>query len=123
MEKTLLKSILKKLEIDLGKKYNVKTLYKMRQFYYLFSDRNFSTVSRILSWSHYSELLSIKDKNEVEYYLNESLNNNLGGCRREWRDSCRVSRLASLHSIHIHPASSMLLVPFRVRTDSACRLW
>ena len=72
----IIKEYSKKLELDLGKKYNVKTLYKMRQFYYLFSDRNFSTVSRILSWSHYSELLSIKDKNEVEYYLNESLNNN-----------------------------------------------
>ena len=72
----IIKEYSKKLELDLGKKYNVKTLYKMRQFYYLFSDKNFSTVSRILSWSHYSELLSIKDKNEVEYYLNESLNNN-----------------------------------------------
>lgn len=59
-----------KLMIEVGKKYNKRTLFRMKQFYIMFSDKKVSTLSTQLSWSHYTELLSIKDKNKLFYYLN-----------------------------------------------------
>ena len=60
-----------KLMLEVGRKYNKRTLFRMRQFYIAFSDdKKVSTMSTQLTWSHYSELLSIKDKNKLQYYLN-----------------------------------------------------
>lgn len=64
----------KKLVIEVGKKYNKRTLFRMKQFYNVFSDKKVSTLSTQLSWSHYTELLSIKNKNELLYYLNICIN-------------------------------------------------
>ena len=47
----------KKLVVEVGKKYNRRTLFRMRQFYRTFSNEKVSTLSTQLSWSHYSELL------------------------------------------------------------------
>lgn len=41
----------------------------MKQFYNLFSNQKVSTVSTKLSWSHYTELLSINDINKINYYI------------------------------------------------------
>ena len=38
-----------------------------------------------LSWSHYSELLSIKDINKLMYYINIAINNNLS--KRELQET------------------------------------
>ena len=35
----------------------------------MFSQLNWSTVSTVLSWGHYSELLSINNINEINYYI------------------------------------------------------
>ena len=67
----------KKLIVDVGKKFNVKTLYKMRQFYNTFSNKKFSPLARNLSWSHYSELLIIKDYDEMKYYTDLCISHNL----------------------------------------------
>ena len=67
----------KKLMIEVGKKYNKRTLFRMRQLYNLFREEKVSTMSTQLTWSHYTELLPIKDKNELLYYYNLSINNNL----------------------------------------------
>ena len=67
----------KKLVVEAGKKYNRRTLFRMKQFYKVFSDEKVSPVATQLTWSHYSELLSIKDKNKLLYYLNLATNNNL----------------------------------------------
>ena len=40
-----------------------------------------------LSWSHYSELLSIKDENELIYYINISFERNLS--KRELREKIK----------------------------------
>ncbi len=58
-----------KLVIEVGKKYNKRTLFRMKQFYNAFKDENVSTLSTQLTWSHYSELLPIKDLNKMHYYL------------------------------------------------------
>ena len=54
----IIKEYSRRLASDLGKKYNERTLRRMRQFYYIFSKENWSPVATNLSWSHYSELLS-----------------------------------------------------------------
>ena len=58
-----------KLVVEVGKKYNKRTLFRMRQFYKLIEEQKVSTVSTHLSWSHYCELLSIKDIDEINYYI------------------------------------------------------
>ena len=68
----------KKLVIEVGKKYNRRTLFRMRQFYRTFSNEKVSTLSTQLSWSHYSELLSIKTDDKLSYYLNLSIIQNIG---------------------------------------------
>ena len=68
----------KKLVIEVGKKYNRRTLFRMRQFYRTFSNEKVSTLSTQLSWSHYSELLSIKADDKLSYYLNLSIIQNIG---------------------------------------------
>ena len=67
----------KKLITEVGKKYNRRTLFRMRQFYNVFSNEKVAPLVRQLSWSHYLELLAIKDQNELLYYLNICINNNL----------------------------------------------
>ena len=47
----------KKLEIEVGKKYNKRTLFRMKQFYIIFKDEKVSLFATQLSWSHYIELL------------------------------------------------------------------
>ena len=60
----LIKEYSKKLTIELGKGYSISTLKYMRQFY-LFQKSQ--PVVDLLSWSHYTILLSLKDNNEIRY--------------------------------------------------------
>ena len=41
----------------------------MKQFYNIFSDTKVATLSQLLTWSHYVELLPLNDKNEINYYI------------------------------------------------------
>ena len=45
----------KKLVNEVGKKYNERTLRRMRQFYQKFSDEKWSLLATKLTWSHYNE--------------------------------------------------------------------
>ena len=67
----------KKLVIEVGKKYNKRTLFRMKQFYNVFSNQKVSTLSTQLSWSHYTELLPIKNEHEMLYYLNLCINQHI----------------------------------------------
>ena len=62
-----------KLINEVGKKYNRRTLFRMKQFYNLFGEQNIeqkvSTMSTLLTWSHYSELLPLNDINKINYYI------------------------------------------------------
>ena len=49
----------------------------MRKFYLLFRDKKVNALRSQLSWSHYREVLSLKDINEIIYYLNECENKDL----------------------------------------------
>lgn len=46
----------KKLVFKVGKKYNRRTIFKMKQFYTIFRDEKVSTLSTQLSWSHYLDI-------------------------------------------------------------------
>ena len=71
----LIKEYSKKLVNDVGKKYNYKTLLKIRKFYLFF--QKFATVSRQLTWSHYVELLKFNDINQINYYIKITKEQNL----------------------------------------------
>ena len=58
-----------KLVNEVGKKYNRSTLFRMKQFYNIFSDTKVATLSQLLTWSHYIELLPLKDINKINYYI------------------------------------------------------
>ncbi len=73
----IIKEYSEKLINEISKKYNERTLRRMRQFYYAISKENWPTVSTNLSWSHYSELLSIDNVNEINYYIKISIEQNL----------------------------------------------
>ena len=67
----------KKLVKEVGKKYNRRTLYRMKKFYNVFSNKKVSTMLTQLTWSHYLLLLSLSSYDEIIYYINISKNNNL----------------------------------------------
>lgn len=62
---------------EVGKKYNERTLYGMRKFYEIFSDEKLSPVGTKLSWSHYKELLTVKNVDAIRYYISICEKNNL----------------------------------------------
>lgn len=47
----------KKLVVEVGKKYNRRTLFRMKQFYKIFSNEKVSQLATQLSWSHWYEML------------------------------------------------------------------
>ncbi len=63
----IIKEYSDKLTKDLNIKYDVSTLNKMKKFYNL--AEKMATVSPKLSYSHYVELLPIKDLNKIKYYV------------------------------------------------------
>ena len=49
----------------------------MRQFYKVFNDEKVSAMLTQLSWSHYLELIPLKNINAINYYINLAINQNL----------------------------------------------
>ena len=68
----------KKLVAEVGKKYNRRTLFRIKQFYNVFSDEKVSQLATQLPWSHYVELLPLKNIDEVKYYINICKERNIG---------------------------------------------
>ena len=67
----------KKLVIEVGKKYNRSTLFRMKQFYNVFSNEKVAPMKQQLSRSHCLILLPIKNINEINYYINQVSKRNL----------------------------------------------
>ncbi len=75
----LIKEYSKKLIVELNdKKYSYRNLMNMRKFYLVFRERKVNALRSQLSWSHYRELLSIKNPDEIIYYINLTICNNIG---------------------------------------------
>ncbi len=91
--KQLLTQLAKDLKVRHGKGYSKSNIYLMRQFYLVYPI--FQTVSGKLSWGHYSELVTITNKQEREFYEQQTINENFSV--RELRrqiDSSLFERLA-----------------------------
>ena len=73
----IIKEYSEKLSNDLKKKYSTRLLYKMLRFYNYCDLEILPTMSAKLTWSHFDELLSISNKNIINYYIKVCENNNL----------------------------------------------
>ncbi len=71
----IIKEYSKRLTNELGKGYTQTNLKYMRKFYYLFKKSH--SLSDQLTWTHYREMLSIKDTNEINYYIRITEQQNL----------------------------------------------
>ena len=65
----VIKEYSEKLIKELGKKYSIRVLYKMLKFYNFITDKKLPTVSAKLTWSHFDELLKLKNINSIYYYM------------------------------------------------------
>ena len=74
--KNIIKQYSEKLIIDVGKEYKVSNLYKIRKFYEVFSNEKLYPMGTKLSWTHYRELLSLKNIDEIKYYISVCEKNN-----------------------------------------------
>lgn len=72
--KEVLKGLSAELTKYLGKGYSVSNLKYMRVFYKAYP--NFDEINEKLSWSHYIELMIIKDKDKRNFYEKECINSN-----------------------------------------------
>ena len=72
-------NLIKKWSLSLsklyGKSYSKRNLMLYRSFYLLYP--NVNTLCSHLTWSHYRLLLSIKNENERNYYINQVILNHL----------------------------------------------
>ena len=73
--KNVIKNYSKRLTIKFGKKYTTSLLYKIKQFYSIIE--KVPTMSGKLTWSHWYEMLSITDINEIIYYVKQCEINNI----------------------------------------------
>ena len=65
-----------RLVIEVGRKYNSRTLRTMRQLYFFFEKNKWSPLGANLSVSHIKQLFNLNN-NEVEYYREQVINRNL----------------------------------------------
>ena len=82
-----IKKYSERLVIEVGKKYNKRTLFRMRQFYNMIEIQKVSPVATQLTWSHYCELLPLKDINEINYYVKITIEQCLS--KRQLRERIR----------------------------------
>ena len=73
-----------KLSYELNKKYSVTTLKYMRLFY---KYQKSQPMADELTWSHYQELLPLKDTKKITYYINQTVTYNLS--KRELRNKIK----------------------------------
>ena len=91
--KQLLVKLSKDLTIKNGRGFSRSNLLYMRKFYLLFPKSE--TVSLILTWSHYFEILKCDDPLEMNFYLKQCINEgwNVRELKRQMK-SCLFQRLA-----------------------------
>lgn len=91
-----------------GRNFEVGNLRRMIQFALKFPDMTIvATLSRQLSWSHFRELIPIKEKEACRFYMEMSISQALG--IRELRQQIRTkaferSSIANLQNASNHPA-------------------
>lgn len=122
--KNIIKQYSEKLMIEVGKKYKVSNLYKMRKFYEIFSDEKLYPLGTKLSWSHYRELLTIKNIDEIIYYIHICEEGNLS--RRQLQEKIKnheYNRLSSETKIKLIESkdlnvNDLIPNPIIIKSDS-----
>ena len=108
--KNIIKQYSEKLMIEVGKKYNERTLYRMRKFYEVFKSKKLTPLVSKLSWSHYIQLLSLKNEDEIIYYINVTINNNLNKRKlQEIINSHEYDRLSSKTKIKLIESADLMV--------------
>lgn len=75
------------LVVEVGIKYNDRTLRSMRQLYITFNDEIWKPLVSKLSWTIFLTLMPLKDNNKMYYYANQCLINNLS--KRQLQDKIK----------------------------------
>ena len=88
----LIKEYSTRLMLELGRRYDVTTLKRMRQFYLII--KNGAPMVHQLTWSHYLELLPLKDINKICYYIDMIIKNNLS--KRDLRNRIKLNEYERL---------------------------
>ena len=81
----LIKEYSERLYNDTGRKYNITALKRIRQFYLVVEKG--VPLAHQLTWSHYCELLPLKDINEINYYVKITIEQCLS--KRQLRERIR----------------------------------
>ena len=81
----LIKEYSERLFNDTGRKYNITALKRIRQFYLVVEKG--VPLAHQLTWSHYCELLPLKDINEINYYIKITIEQCLS--KRQLRERIR----------------------------------
>ena len=91
----IIKEYSKKLTKEIGKGYGLSNLKRMRKFYWLIEKG--APMAHQLTWSHYIELLPIKDFNAIKYYINMCIVQNLS--KRDLRTRIKNKEYERLDNI------------------------
>ena len=81
----LIKEYSERLFNDTGRKYDITALKRIRQFYLVVEKG--VPLAHQLTWSHYCELLPLKDINEINYYVKTTIEQCLS--KRQLRERIR----------------------------------
>lgn len=90
----IIKEYSKRLKDDIGKKYSVTTLKYMRIFYEYGKSQ---PIADQLSWSHYIELLPLKNNSKINYYISQIISLNLS--RNELRTKIKNKEYERLDEV------------------------
>ena len=71
----IIKEYSRRLVVEVGKGYGVSNLKRMRQFYYIIEKG--VAMPHLLSWSHILAILPLQNVNEINYYIDISIKQNL----------------------------------------------
>ena len=71
----IVKKYAKELTKEFGKGYGITELRKMRAFYYI--AQKCAPLGRVLTWSHYKLLLPLKNLDEIKFYIDLTIRDNL----------------------------------------------
>lgn len=63
-----------KLKVEVGKKYNRITLFRMKQLYNTFNNEKVSPLVSQLTWTNALVIMSLKDMNKMYYYIVQKSN-------------------------------------------------
>ena len=87
----IIKKYSERLVIEVGRNYNERTLRRIRQFYNMIEIQKVSPVATKLMWSHYTEILSLSNINEINYSINITEEYNLSV--RELRERLKTKNI------------------------------